>query len=166
MAELALALSIVSLIKLSNTVLTNCADYVDKVKNAPSDINKIINEVSGLEFILKRLSKLAAPELGDYRSIGENDLGLTSSTNKSTADNPSPADSDSRLTSLRALHQLRHGGPFNGCNEVLAEMAKSLRKSLHLGHYGDVLFCGHLRAGSWRSCSLALKSIKLRSCWP
>src|SRR5438045_6046035 len=87
MAEIGIVLSIASLLKLSNDVLTSCADYVDKVKNAPADINRIINEISGLEFILKRLSSLA--------SSGKN---------------------DSRFASLKALHELP-AGPFNACNE-------------------------------------------------
>jgi hypothetical protein len=37
-------------LKLGNTALTSCGDYVNKGKNA--NINKIINEVNGPEFIL------------------------------------------------------------------------------------------------------------------
>jgi ankyrin repeat domain-containing protein 50 len=98
MAELGLILSIASLLQLSGKVLTNCIDYVDKVKNAPSDISKIIDEVSGLEFILKRLSNLATSD-----------------------------ESDDRLASLKALHE-RPSGPFNACNEILGEIAKRLEK--------------------------------------
>jgi hypothetical protein len=128
MAELALALSIVSLIKLSNTVLTSCAEYVGKVKNAPGDINKIINEVSGLEFILKSLSKLALTEGVDDHSSVENNSRLSSS-----GEYHSNSVNDPRLTSLRALHQLPTGGPFNGCKEVLSEISRKLEKITSAG---------------------------------
>lgn len=98
MAEIGLVLSVASLLQLSNLVLTRCVDYVDNVKNAPTDINKIINEVSGLEFILKRLSNLASSD-----------------------------ENDARLASLKALHELPTG-PFNACSEALGEMAKKLEK--------------------------------------
>lgn len=98
MAEIGLILSIASLVQLSNLVLTSCVDYVDKVKNAPADIHKIINEVSGLEFILKRLSNLVPSD-----------------------------ENDARLASLKALYELPTG-PFNACSEVLGEMAKKLEK--------------------------------------
>lgn len=131
MAELALVLSIVSLIKLSNTVLTSCAEYVGKVKNAPGDINKIINEVSGLEFILKRLSNLVPPADGDPSndnlSSGVNDskLSLSHSDALSGGNNRSKWESDSRLASLRALHSLP-AGPFRGCSDALEEISKKL----------------------------------------
>jgi ankyrin repeat domain-containing protein 50 len=98
MAEIGLILNIASLLKLSNTVLTNCWDYVVKVRNAPKDINKIINEVSGLESLLKQLSSLA-----------------------------SSPENDPRLASLKALYALPTG-PFQACTETLADAAKKLEK--------------------------------------
>ena len=98
MAEIGLFLNIASLLKLSNAVLTNCWDYVVKVKNASKNINKLINEVSGLESLLKQLSTLAsAPE------------------------------NDPRLTSLKALYALPTG-PFQACTETLTNAAKKLEK--------------------------------------
>jgi hypothetical protein len=67
MAELGLVLSIASLIKLSTSVLTSCIEYVNEVKNAPTDISKIINEVAGLEFILRQLSSIASADKNDDR---------------------------------------------------------------------------------------------------
>lgn len=159
MAELALALSIVSLIKLSNTVLTSCAEYVGKVKNAPGDINKIINEVSGLEFILKSLSKLALTEGVDDHSSVENNSRLSSS-----GEYHSNSVNDPRLTSLRALHQLPTGGPFNGCKEVLSEISRKLEKITSAGSMQRQLICGHSKVENWRSCCLFSRSTKPRFC--
>lgn len=99
MAEIGLVLSIASLLKLSAKVLTECADYIEKVKNAPADIDKIINEVSGLDFILKRLSALAS----------------------------STPDDDVRLVSLKGMLMLP-SGPFKSCEDGLSEIAKKLGK--------------------------------------
>jgi hypothetical protein len=99
MAEIGLILSIATLIKLSTTVLTECAEYIDKVKNAPAAIDKIINEVSGLEFILKRLSTLAS----------------------------STPEDDARLIALKGMLMLP-SGPFKACDEILTEIAKKLEK--------------------------------------
>ena len=96
MAEDGLILNIAFLLKLCNTVLTNSWDYVIKVKNAPKDIHKVINEVSGLESLLKQLSSLA-----------------------------SSAESDPRLASLKALYALPTG-PFQACTETLTGAAKKL----------------------------------------
>src|SRR5271170_640838 len=98
MAEIGLFLNIASLLKLSNAVLTNCWDYVVKVKNASKDINTIINEVSTLESLLKQLSTLA-----------------------------SSPENDRRLTSLKALYALPTG-PFQACTETLTDVGKKLEK--------------------------------------
>lgn len=58
MAELAAAATIIQLIQFSGVILTSCYDYISKVKSASGDIEKVINDVSGLEGILKRLHAL------------------------------------------------------------------------------------------------------------
>jgi hypothetical protein len=58
MAELAAAATIIQLIQFSGVVLSGCYDYINKAKNAPADIQKAINDIAGLEGILKRLHTL------------------------------------------------------------------------------------------------------------
>src|SRR5438552_16506877 len=97
MAEIFLVMKVAALLQLSNTILTNCIDYVDKVKNASTDINKMINEVAGLEFILKQLSVLASDE------------------------------NDSRLASLKYLHSLPAGpfqGCAESLSEIAKKLEK------------------------------------------
>ena len=98
MAEIGLILQIAELLQLTNTVLTSCWQYVLNVKNAPADINKVINEVSGLESLFKQLSTLT--------STGEN---------------------DPRMASLKALYA-SPAGPFHACTASLSEMVKKLEK--------------------------------------
>jgi ankyrin repeat domain-containing protein 50 len=58
MAELAAAATIIQLVQFSGVILTSCYDYISKAKSASGDIEKVINDVSGLEGILKRLHSL------------------------------------------------------------------------------------------------------------
>lgn len=58
MAELAAAATIIQLVQFSGVVLTSCYDYISKAKSASGDIEKVINDVSGFEGILKRLHSL------------------------------------------------------------------------------------------------------------
>ena len=60
MAEIAAAATIIQLIQFSGTVLSSCYDYIRKAKNAPGDIQNVINDISGLEGILKRLQSLTS----------------------------------------------------------------------------------------------------------
>jgi hypothetical protein len=144
-----LALSLISLIKLSNTVLTGCAEYVDKVKNVPGDTSKIISEVSGLEFSLKRLSKLASPS-----SPSESDGNHSSNVN------------GPRVTSLTALHRLSHGGPFKGCEEILVDISrkKKLEVISDTGSMRRRLILWLFESGKLEKLLPSLESTKLPSC--
>ena len=58
MAEAAAAATVLQLIQFSGAVLTNCYAYISKAKSATNEIQKVINDVSGLEGILKHLNSL------------------------------------------------------------------------------------------------------------
>ena len=60
MAELAAAATVMQLIQFSGVVLTGCYEYINKAKSATSELEKVINDVSGLEGILRQLHLLMA----------------------------------------------------------------------------------------------------------
>ena len=62
------AATVVQLVQFSGLVLSCCYEYISKAKDAPKEIQKVIDEVSSLEGILKNLKPLAeAP--GDDRFV-------------------------------------------------------------------------------------------------
>ena len=69
MAELAAAATIVQLVQFSGVILTSCYDYISKAKTASGDIEKVINDVSGLEGILKRLHSLISDGENERHAI-------------------------------------------------------------------------------------------------
>ncbi|KAG8851937.1 hypothetical protein FRB91_007150 [Serendipita sp. 411] len=70
MAEaIGLALSIVSLIKLSKTVVQSCYDYVAKAKQAPEEIQRIISEVASLQTTLEQLQRLTSDSNDERMSL-------------------------------------------------------------------------------------------------
>ncbi|KAG8820239.1 hypothetical protein FRC17_010213 [Serendipita sp. 399] len=69
MAEaIGLALSIVSIAKLSEIILRTCYDYVSKVKHAPEEVQRIITEVGSLQTVLEQLKRLTS-DPGDERMM-------------------------------------------------------------------------------------------------
>lgn len=69
MAEVAAAATVLQLIQFSGAVLSGCYDYVSKAQSANREVKKIINDVSGLEGILKRLHVLVSDESSNRHAL-------------------------------------------------------------------------------------------------
>lgn len=75
MAETAAAATVVQLIQFSGIVLSGCYEYISKAKSANRELEKVINDVSGLEGILKRLQVLISDDDDTDRHILLKSLG-------------------------------------------------------------------------------------------
>jgi len=69
MAEAAAVATVVQLIQFSGIVLSGCYQYISKAKAAEREITNVINDVSGLEGILKRLHELIENNVSDRQVL-------------------------------------------------------------------------------------------------
>src|SRR5262245_51373211 len=53
------AATVIQLLHFSGQVLTFCYDYIDKAKNAPKEIQAIIDDIASLKGLLERLQNIA-----------------------------------------------------------------------------------------------------------
>ena len=65
MAEIGIAASIVAVIQVSSQVAKICRLYIEKVKDAPSDLRKIYLEISTLKTVFEHIEFLASHPSGD-----------------------------------------------------------------------------------------------------
>ena len=69
MAELALISSIISVVQISQDVITHAYKYGKAVKEAKEDMKRVQSEVQDLENILKKLESLARRAMASGRSL-------------------------------------------------------------------------------------------------
>lgn len=63
------AATVIQLIQFSGIVLTGCYEYISKARNATAEIEKVLNDVSGLENILKQLQLLMSNPDGSRHQL-------------------------------------------------------------------------------------------------
>ncbi|KAG8832783.1 hypothetical protein FRC20_007808, partial [Serendipita sp. 405] len=126
MAEaIGLALSIVSLVKLTAVVLQTCYDYVAKVKQAPEDVQKLISEVASLQTILEQLQRLTSDPNDERMSLLKS---LETQHGPFTACYAVLADVQKKLRSIKDPSSLRNRLMFPFQGEKLVELLQTLEK--------------------------------------
>lgn len=66
MDPLSITSGVIAIIQISTGIVSVCLDYVRDVKDAPSDLRKIMLEVAAVKGIFEALSLLLAPTEGDH----------------------------------------------------------------------------------------------------
>jgi hypothetical protein len=66
MDPLSITSGVIAIIQISTGIVSICLDYVRDVKDAPSDLRKIMLEVAALKGIFETLSVLIAPTEDDH----------------------------------------------------------------------------------------------------
>jgi hypothetical protein len=98
------AATIIGLIQFGGIVLTSCYEYISKAKDAPKEIQKLIDEVSGLEGHLKNLKPLA-------EAPGDDRFAILKSLNRPggsfEACSTALKEIDKKLTGLNELSNMR-----------------------------------------------------------
>jgi hypothetical protein len=61
MDPLSITASVIAIIQISTKIVSICADYIRYVKDAPSDLRKIMLEAAAAKGIFEALSLLAPP---------------------------------------------------------------------------------------------------------